>query len=234
MPATSYRRHVTEIGSNVEIAHHMHEHGHSSGRKRLWIEIGEALLLALVAVATAWSGYQSALWDGREATLYGAATRQRFEANALEGVAGQEQVYDATTLNQWLQAKLTGDEPLARAYARRFRADYQPAFRAWLKTDPLHNPRAPHGPIEMPQYFNRNADRATALNARASATFVRGTKGRENGDRYVRATVLLATVLFLIALSQRFESARVRLGLLGLAVVLGAVALGLIVTLPRL
>jgi hypothetical protein len=225
---------VPETGSNIEIAHHVHEHGHASGRKRLWIEIGEALLLALVAVATAWSGYQAALWDGREAELYGTASRLRFEANALETQGGQEQVFDATTLNSWLQAKLTGDEKLARFYARRFLPDYRPAFRAWLETDPLHNPRAPRGPIYVPQYHNTKLERGAALNAQASETFERGTKGRENGNRYVRATVLLATVLFLIAISQRFDIPRVRTALLGLALVLIVVALGIVVTLPRL
>src|SRR4029450_2027472 len=44
----------------------------SDGRRReTIIEIAEAVLLAVVAVATAWSGYQSALWDGHSAKLYG-------------------------------------------------------------------------------------------------------------------------------------------------------------------
>ncbi len=52
--------------SNVEIAHHVHEsgeHHHAGGRRRheVAIEIGEAFRLALVAVATAWSGYVGAL-----------------------------------------------------------------------------------------------------------------------------------------------------------------------------
>src|SRR5580765_4015581 len=109
--------------SNIEIAHHVHEsgeHHHAPGRRRheIAIEIGEALLLALVAVATAWSGYQSALWDGREAKLYGVASHLRFQANALDTRGGQEQVYDSTTLNSWLSAKFTGNEKLARFYAR--------------------------------------------------------------------------------------------------------------------
>src|SRR3954464_6009840 len=225
---------MPETGSNIEGAHHMHEHGHASGRRRLWSEIGEALLLAIVAVATAWSGYQAALWDGREAKLYGIASHLRFEASALQTRGGQEQVYDSTTLNSWLSAKLGGDEKLAGFYARRFLPDYRPAFRAWLTTDPLHNPRAPRGPIYMPQYHNTKIERAAVLNTVASRTFDRGTDSRHNGENYVRATVLLATVLFLIAISQRFDVPRVRTALLALALVLIAVALGIIVTLPRL
>ena len=225
---------MPETGANVEIAHHMHEHGHGGRRTRLWVEIGEAALLAVVAVSTAWSGYQSALWDGREAELYGTSSRARFEANALETKAGQEQIYDATTLNSWLQATLTGDDELARFYARRFLPDYRPAFRAWLKTDPLDNPRAPPGPAFMPQYHNTSQERADELNAQASETFERGTEAREHGNKYVRTTVLLATVLFLIAVSQRFDIRGVREGLLVVAVILVAIALGQILTLPRL
>ena len=219
--------------ANVEIAHSLHERG-EGGNTRPWVEIAEAVLLAVVAIATAWSGYQSALWDGHEAQLYGQASKLRFEANAHESRAGQEQVYDGETLNSWLQAKLTGQERTAAAFERRFRLEYRPAFRAWLTTDPLHNPKAPAGPIFMPQYRNADLAEASALNAQASATFTRGTDARETGDHYVRTTVLLATVLFLIALSQRFRAHGVRMSVLVLALVLLAVALGFVISYPRL
>ena len=219
--------------ANVEIAHNLHEHGEGS-HSRPWVEIGEAVLLAVVAIATAWSGYQSALWDGHEAKLYGEASKLRFEANAHESRAGQEQVYDAGTLNSWLQATLTGQKLTAAAFEKRFRLEYRPAFRAWLKTDPLHNPKAPAGPIFMPQYRNADLAEAAALNKQASDTFTRGTDARDNGDHYVRTTVLLATVLFLIALSQRFRAHGVRTSVLALALVLLAVALGLVISYPRL
>ena len=219
--------------ANVEIAHNLHERG-DGGHTRPWVEIAEAVLLAVVAIATAWSGYQSALWDGHEAKLYGEASKLRFQANAHESRAGQEQVYDGETLNSWLQAKLTGQERTAAAFERRFRLEYRPAFRAWLETDPLHNPKAPAGPIFMPQYRNADLAQAAALNAQASATFTRGSDARDNGDHYVRTTVLLATVLFLIALSQRFRVHVVRMSVLVLALVLLAVALGFVISYPRL
>lgn len=220
--------------ANVELAHRLHESSEHALRTRPWVEIGEALLLALVAVATAWSGYQSALWDGREANLYGQASKLRFQANAHETRAGQEQVYDGSTVNAWLSAKLQGDERVAAAFERRLLPELRPAFRAWVATDPLHNPRAPAGPMLMPQYRNADLEQAAALNARASAAFERGTHARENGDDYVRTTVLLATVLFLIAVSQRFEAHRVRTAVLAVALVLLGIALGLVVSYPRL
>jgi len=52
---------MAEATSNVEFAHRIQEHGehHPSptDRRVKWVEIVEAVLLATVAVATAWSGY---------------------------------------------------------------------------------------------------------------------------------------------------------------------------------
>jgi hypothetical protein len=48
--------------SNIEVAQHLSEHkesAQSSGHEIL--EIVEALVLAVVAISTAWSGYQAAL-----------------------------------------------------------------------------------------------------------------------------------------------------------------------------
>ena len=137
--------------ANVEIAHNLHEHGKGT-HSRPWVEIAEAVLLALVAIATAWSGYQSALWDGHEAKLYGEASKLRFEANAHESRAGQEQVYDAGTLNSWLQARLTGQERTAATFEKRFRLEYRPAFRAWLKSM-VHNAVCDHF-----RYLERHPD----------------------------------------------------------------------------
>jgi hypothetical protein len=58
---------MPEQSSNVEVAHKIHEqahrHGSRSDRQSTWIEIAEAIVLAVVAVATAWSGYQATKWD---------------------------------------------------------------------------------------------------------------------------------------------------------------------------
>jgi len=225
--------------SNIEIAHHVHESGeHHTGthrsRRELATEIGEAVLLAIVAIATAWSGYQSALWDGRSTKLYGTSSRIRSLATQATTRGGQNQLYDATTFNFWLQATLTHNPKLAVGYQKRFRQEYVPAFHAWLATRPFTNPRAPAGPIFMPQYHNSSLAKGVELNDRASEVFQQGVEARETGEKYVRTTVLLATVLFLIALSQRFSLFKVRAGLLLVAVGLLVLSLVSIATYRRL
>ena len=225
-------------GQTIEVAHHLHERSERTERRErrgeVALEVGEAILLAIVAIATAWSGYQSALWDGRSAKLYGTSSRIRIVASQSETRGGQEQVYDGTTFNFWLREKLSGDTPLAQAYQKRFRFEYRPAFYAWLATNPFTNPHAPPGPLYMPQYRNALLERGARLDKQAAHVFEKGSNARETGDKYVRTTVLLATVLFLIAVSQRFGLFKVRIGMLSVALVLLAISLTSIATYPRL
>jgi hypothetical protein len=86
----------------------------------------------------------------------------------------------------------------------------------------------------MPEYDNRRITRGVAVNHEASRVFAEGTAARRQSDDYVRTTVVLATVLFLLALSQRFKLRRVRLGLLVPAGGLMIYALVTILSFPRL
>src|SRR5438445_4107760 len=140
------------------------------------IEIIEAVILALVAVATAWSGYQAAQWAGKRAEQYAEATRLRVTAEGLATLAGQERIYDSDTFNSWLVAKLDGKEKVAEFFERRFRDEYRPAFTAWLKTDPFNNAQAPPGPIFMPDYHNATQEQLLGLNNEAAQMAERGSK----------------------------------------------------------
>ena len=110
------------------------------------IEIIEALILALVAVATAWSGYQAAKWAGMRAENYAQASRLRVTAEGLATLAGQERIYDSDTFNSWLAAKLDGKEEAAEFFERRFRDEYRPAFAAWIEHGPIQQRASASGP----------------------------------------------------------------------------------------
>jgi hypothetical protein len=86
----------------------------------------------------------------------------------------------------------------------------------------------------MPEYHDPQTELAAKLNAQATDVFDQGTASRETADRYVRQTVLLATVLFLVAVAQRFRVRGVRIaaGIVAASLMVYAVA-GLL-SLPRL
>ena len=222
-------------GANIEIAHHLSAHKESSQSLRHEIlEIVEALVLAVVAISTAWSGYQAALWTGHQSELYGQASKLRVQAEGAATYANQERLYNASTVVEWLKAEAHGDKKLIDLFERRFLPEFRPAFEAWKKTDPLNNPSAPAGPQLMAEYRSSKTEEAARLNNQATEVFEEGTKGREYADRYVRATVTLATVLLLIAISQRFRTRRVRVGLLMIAMLVLLFPLYHIITLPRI
>ena len=199
------------------------------------IEIIEALILALVAVATAWSGYQAAKWAGMRAENYAQASRLRVTAEGLATLAGQERIYDSDTFNSWLAAKLDSKKEAAEFFERRFRDEYRTAFAAWMNTDPFNNAQAPPGPIFMPEYHNAKHEQFLALNKQAADVADQGTKSGETGDQYVRITVLLATVLLITAIGQRFHFKSVRVAFMILAFLLLCLPLWqLLVLLPRI
>jgi len=198
------------------------------------IEIIEALILALVAVATAWSGYQAAQWAGKRAEQYAKASRLRVSAEGLATLAGQERIYDSDTFNSWLAAKLDGKEKASDFFERRFRDEYRPAFAAWLKTDPFNNAQTPPGPIFMPEYHNAKHEQFLSLGKQASEVADQGTQSGETGDQYVRITVLLATVLLIIAIGQRFHFRAVRIAFMILAWLLLCLPLWQLLMLPRI
>jgi hypothetical protein len=226
-------------GANVEIAHHLNEHGghgkggHSERYERI-LEIGEAILLACVAIATAWSGYQSARWDGRSAERYAEASKLRVEQDLAATQAGQQLIFNTSNLDAWVMASTSGNDRAAAIFAKRFTPNYALAFDAWLKTDPLTNADAPPGPAYMPEYRSPLDEKAAGLDERAATAFEEGASSRDTGEGYVRVTVFLAMVLFLIAMSQRFKIKNVRIGLISVAVVFTVVALGLILSYPHL
>ena len=194
----------------------------SQQRTDRWFQVVTAIMLGVVAVATAWSGYQATRWAGEQSTLYAQASALRVESTRDSTQAGQYKLYDVIIINNWINAYTQGNTKLANIYERRFRPEFRPAFEAWLATNPFNNPNAPPGPLFMPQYKVSLDEQANQLEARAAKTFDEGQAAKEQGDAYVLNTVFLAVVLFLTAIAENFKWNAVR------AVIL-VVALGMLV-----
>jgi hypothetical protein len=229
---------MAEPASNIEFVGKINEqalhHGKPSDKRLEWIEVVEAIVLAVVAVATAWSGFQATRWDALSARHYSLAARTTVLAEEKRTLAGQDRLYDITTFNAWAAAKTAGNERLADYFKRRFRPEYTKAFDAWDKLDPFNNPSAPAGAIFMPEYVNANSEASARLANEATEHFNAGVLARETGDQYIKITVFLATVLLLTAVSQRFKVLGPRLLVVTIAFILLAISTYFILTYPRL
>jgi len=128
---------------------------------------------------------------------------EHFAENALD--AQQRLAADGAMFSAWLEARAAKDTQLQAILVRRFSPEYRVAFTAWLATEPFTNPDAPPGPGYLPEYHNPGMEQAEKLNEHAAALEEAGTEARHTAEEYVRATVLFALVLFLVAVGQRFR-----------------------------
>jgi hypothetical protein len=219
---------------NVEVAHKLSEREDARVRRR-WeeaIEILEVVLLALAAIATAWSGYQAAKGDGKQSVLYSDASVDRVQANTAATLGQQRLAADGAMFSAWLEARAANNPQLQAMLERRFSPEYRTAFAAWLDTEPFTNPDAPPGPGYLPEYHNPQFEQAEKLNEQAATLEEAGTEARHTAEEYVRATVLFALVLFLVAVGQRFRLRGVRIATIAIALGLFSYGLFQIATLP--
>lgn len=170
---------AVEVGH--EIAHHAKHSRHGDHRDR-WISIAEALLLSVVTLAAAWSGYSAAKWTTESSLELAKASATRAAANREFQQALIFRVDDATTFNAWFGAYVAGDRAGVRVAERRFRPGYRRAFDAWLATRPFTNPNAPAGPQAMPQYVPEGDAAARHLDDEATALYDHGEHAAETGD----------------------------------------------------
>jgi hypothetical protein len=207
---------AAEVGKEIhEYAEHAAEHVEGVVSRHVkTIAIFEAVLLSIVTITAAWSGYAAAKWNTESSLNLAKASAFRTKANGayLQSVTLRSQ--DASDFNAWFYAYLQGNKRGERVAEARFRPQYDVAFRAWLATRPFTNPNAPKGPQFMPQYHPTGLAASKVLTAQANAHYAVGEHAASISDRYIRVTVILASVLFLVGLSSHFPLTGVRWGLI--------------------
>jgi hypothetical protein len=140
---------------------------------------------------------------------------------------------DSSTFNAWFAAYTVGNQKAMALAEHRFRSQFRVAFEAWRATKPETNPNAPPGPTYMPQYRQAGLERAQQLDEQADKAFAAGHSAGGTADDYVRTTVILAVVLFLVGISAHFPVLTARYGLIALGTVLLVISLVQLASLPR-
>jgi hypothetical protein len=222
-----------EVGK--EIAEHKERSAAAEEKKDhhdRWLSIIEAVLLSLVAVLAAYSGFAAAKWGTKSSVELARASSLRTTSNRYATEAIVTRTLDSVSFNAWFSAFVSGNRRAEQLAVRRFRPGYRPAFNAWIATDPLHNPHAPPGPAFMPNYVIPAAAIATADERAADESFRQGSEAGETSDSYIRDTVFLATVLFLVGISGQFRIKPARFGLIGVGAALLVFAVVTLLGLP--
>jgi hypothetical protein len=225
--------------SPVEVAHEAHRHsshgsGHEtpSGHRRI-LQIIEAALLAGVTILAAWSGFAAASYGTDSRVAFAASARADTDADEQALEADSIENFDEAAFNAWLVTDLLGDRSRADIARERFSPDLARAFDAWIALDPETNASAPATPFVMAQYERPLLRSAEGLRLEADRLNEEGIKLGAMGDHYIRLTVFLAGVLFLIGIGSTFTLVPLRYTLIGVGLVFLGIALVILVALPQ-
>jgi hypothetical protein len=198
----------------------------SEAPRRDWVEIVAAVLLALAAVAIAWSSYQATRWNGEQAKAASRTNAIRIDAARASSLAEAQTEVDVATFIQWVDARAGRETALAGFYRARFRNEFKPAFAAWLATRPFTSPNAPPTPFAMPAYRLAAAAEAERLDAAAEESAAAVRRYIQRGSNYVLCVVLFSVSLFFAGMSAKLDVPGIRKAMLvvGCLVFAGTVA----------
>ena len=212
---------ASEVGK--EISEHAKHAGPHERRDQL-ISITEAVLLSVVALLAAWSGYAAAKWSTESRVEIATASSLRIESGRADTDAFELRSYDSSTFEDCSPSR--GRQDRHAAGGTQVPARLQGRLRRVAGDEARHEPRS------AAQYKRPGADEARLLDERAKANFHNGERDGSTADKYVRLTVVLASILFLVGISTHFPYRSVRYGLIGLSIALLVLSLVQLAALP--
>ena len=156
----------------------------------------------------------------------------RIEAAPAEGLAESQTEVDVATFIQWVDATAGDDREVAAFDMERCRAEFQPAFEAWLATEPLTNPDAPPTPSAMDEYQVEAATEAERLDVESERSAAQDLRNIQRASNYVHGVVLFAVSLFFAGMSGKLRGSGARKATLAIGCVVFVTAVVWIATFP--
>lgn len=189
-----------------------------------------ALLLALAALATAWSSYEASVWGGVQASRYTQSFVMRSKAMAASNEVDRHRMVDALMFTKWLEASVDRREALENYYELHFRPEFRPSFESWKANAPMRNLGAT--PFDDEAYRRATAGTVDVYDTAATRALEAGQRANSNSDHYVFVTVILASVLFFAGAVRPLVEPRLRGLMVIIAAILWVWALVRLVTAP--
>jgi hypothetical protein len=196
------------------------------------LELAGVLLIALTAVLTAWSAFESSKWSGVMAIRFNEAGAARTESVRNSNQANAQIAIDVNLFANYADAIAADETDLADFYRDRFPDRLATAVDAWLATDPLQSPDAPGSPFEMDEYQVEAQANAADLEARADRRSAQARDANQTSDNYTITSVFFATAILLSALSTKVGRQSLQVGMLVGAAVLLVGTAAVIATYP--
>jgi hypothetical protein len=198
------------------------------------IVVATTVIMGLIAIATAWSGFQATKWGGHMSNSYAAAAVARSNSVLASLTANQQTLLDIQLFIEWINAIAEDDSERLAFYYERMRDEVKPVMEAWLATEPRTNPDAPSSPFVMPEYVLQKRLESEKLESEAVNLSEQALEANKNGDNYVMTTVILASGLFFSGIATRFRWPQIELVILIVAIAAFSYGLYQIISYPVL
>lgn len=199
-------------------------------------ELFVAILLGMAALATAWSGYQSGLWGGNQATNYGLASKKATEASTVNSDMLIEMSHDLSIDVEAKKLIAEARDAVDEVDRARYSELASYLYLVQLSDDAYEALGLPVAvkeklvkgseddvtlpPAALEQafytdlddvYYDKKFAEVEAMFAEADKTFDEGQKANEIGDKFDLTTVIFTASLFFAGLGLVFKT-RVRWG----------------------
>ncbi|HSM24531.1 MAG TPA: hypothetical protein VK856_06675 [Anaerolineaceae bacterium] len=202
------------------------------GKVNYLFEIITAIILSLSTVASAWSAYQSGSWYKVEKDLLFESSQLRSESLRSSSAAMQYKAIDVSMFLEFAQAYSQDNTQLSDFIYQRFRPGMRVALDPWMALDPMVNPTAPAAPFYMEEYVLAQDIAAEDFLVQAEEKTFDAGEAAENSNTYSKLTVLFAATLFFAGITTKFESQRIRVVMVILAILSFSTGLIVIITSP--
>lgn len=203
-------------------------------RLRRRMDLVSAVVMAAATVATAYSAYESSLWNGEQNRHESRAATAVVRTSKLTNLAMQKTTVHVNLFVHWLATTNRGEQRTADFLFTRFPEPLKTAAEAWRATSPFDNANAPASPFDMPQYALRERIDADRWEQVAQDETTAAEHAGAVGNRYLLFTIIYASVLFLAGISGKFKWPAIDMTVLGLGAMTLLVGVAIMIALPRL
>ena len=178
---------------------------HDAEWTRHWIDLLSAAILAGSTIATAWSGYQSALWNGHFSSHNGQSLKAVVRVGKLSTLALQRTTVHVNLFVQWVVATNRGDNRTADFLFVRFPEPLKSAATTWRAAHAQNGDEAANSPFDMPEYSLPERTEADKWEQIAAQEASLAESANDISNRYLLFTIIFASVLFFAGISGKCQ-----------------------------
>lgn len=199
------------------------------------------ILLGIVSVATAYTSFQSALYDGMTASAYSQAQNSQTEAESRYLEANQLYIQDTQTWARLTELTVDMDNPdpaIADAANAKFETLHFVLVDEVFDAAIVWSDEQASGggeyvsPFESEDYLAARYGSWSEEDTRSAELAMQAETYNAEGDRLQLTTVLMAITLFLLGVSAVVRGRRTQLILMGVGMGIFVVSLVMISTVP--